>query len=472
MTRSVCLTVLAILSSACGAVPGRPPEPPAGPGVLWVVAPHPDDEALFGAAPLWTAVAEGRPVRVIVVTNGDLGCGRDGYLRERETVAAMAVLGVPEDRVAFLGYPDGLLSRLGDLPLPPLERRDDRGAGGEGATTYAARGEGGLDVHARLTGSAGAYVAENAVADLAALLERDRPSDVFTAHPIDDHPDHAATYVLLRRALERARPEGLPRIHRALVHAGACWPNGSDPSEPCPAIDPSAPRSPYPPLPGPLGGYVPDERLAVPDLGARARRAIAEYRSQLHVDVEEDWLGSFARADAVYWTEVLAPDPAHPDRLEPGPVGAPVPLPLEIEAQGSVTVARGPSHAPARFLLRGDTGPSGSLRLRVFGSGPGEGYEIVLSADRLELRGHGIGRVVPLPATAETEHALEVRASLDPAGALRLEARRDGVLLGGMVDPEPWIAGESVEATASEGAAVGSVEGWSEAPGAHAARAL
>ena len=113
-------------------------------------------------------VRAGRPVHVHVMTNGDLGCERDGWLREGETVAAMAELGVPEDRIRFLGYPDGSLDALGAVPLAPLERRARDGSCTQGNTTYAGRGEHGVDVHTARTGSPAPYTDENAIGDLVA----------------------------------------------------------------------------------------------------------------------------------------------------------------------------------------------------------------------------------------------------------------------------------------------------------------
>ena len=86
-----------------------------GGGGLVVVAPHPDDESLGCGGLIAQAVREGRTVRVVVVSNG---CGshpnskayphdRLRDLREAETVAAMAELGLSSEHVHFLRLPDG-----------------------------------------------------------------------------------------------------------------------------------------------------------------------------------------------------------------------------------------------------------------------------------------------------------------------------------------------------------------------------
>ena len=211
----------------------------------WVViAPHPDDEALMASGVLLHAVTSGVEAAVIVMTNGDLDCLYDGIRREGETVAGVSALGVPEDRVFFLGYPDGSLGRLGRAPLPPTRRLVD-GRCVLGNTTYGARGFGGRDYHSVRFGSSGLNTRENLVADLASLLEDLRPTDVVITHLADTHPDHAAAYALFRSAMDRV--SSAPRVHRGIVHNGDCWPTGTVPREPCP-VALIAPDEPLPAL--------------------------------------------------------------------------------------------------------------------------------------------------------------------------------------------------------------------------------
>jgi LmbE family N-acetylglucosaminyl deacetylase len=452
----------------------------------WVLAPHPDDESLFGAEPLTEALAAGRSVRVIWMTNGDLGCERDGWLRQREAVAAMEVLGVAEDRLVFLGYPDGWLDALGTVPLAPLERRLEDGTCGRGNTTYGRRGACGVDVHRARTGMPGEYTAANAIEDLVWLLEHDRPSDVFTSHPMDDHPDHAATYVLLRRALERTTLASPPRIHRALVHVGGCWPNGSSPAEPCPEASTTL-GTPYPPLPEPLARYLPNERLAVEDGGLRARRAIAAHRSQLHTDVEHDWLGTFARSEAIYWREDLRADPLVPGRwtrtpaegLPAGevlPCGEPKTEPDPEHPEGNRVVipiaqraplriafdARVPEHAEALVhVLAREADPSAGYQLAVI---DGTAVEVRRPRDRVLRRFR-----VPDDGARSQTHRWEMRIDPRPddGGAVEIEVRRDGELLGISVDARPFVTGDHIDARTRGSAYVGEIRAVAE-PGAPA----
>jgi LmbE family N-acetylglucosaminyl deacetylase len=85
----------------------------AGAPVL-VLAPHPDDESLASGGLIASAVARGDEVHLAVLTDGT-GSHPDSHayppprlkhLRESETRAAMAELGVDADRVTFLAAPD------------------------------------------------------------------------------------------------------------------------------------------------------------------------------------------------------------------------------------------------------------------------------------------------------------------------------------------------------------------------------
>lgn len=89
-----------------------------------VLAPHPDDETLGCGGLIQRKRAAGASVHVTVVTDG--AATHDGdeaqtltrdaviALRERETIEACAILGVPAEAVSFLRLPDGDLGAHGD----------------------------------------------------------------------------------------------------------------------------------------------------------------------------------------------------------------------------------------------------------------------------------------------------------------------------------------------------------------------
>ena len=85
-----------------------------GRGGLVVVAPHPDDESLGCGGLIAAARAAGRPVQLVVISDG---CGSHTHsrlyppetlraLREAETLRAVAILGLAAEDVTFLRLPD------------------------------------------------------------------------------------------------------------------------------------------------------------------------------------------------------------------------------------------------------------------------------------------------------------------------------------------------------------------------------
>lgn len=161
---------------------------------LLVVAPHPDDESLATGGLLQHALDVGsRPV-VVFFTDGDnnpwaqracelrwriaaVDRARFGARRRREARAALGCLGVAEDAIRFLGFPD---QGITDLLLRANE----------------------VAIHA-----------------LDGVLREWRPTVVVGPSLLDLHPDHSALGVLLRLAMERLPASLVPRAHlRFLVH--------------------------------------------------------------------------------------------------------------------------------------------------------------------------------------------------------------------------------------------------------------
>jgi LmbE family N-acetylglucosaminyl deacetylase len=319
-------------------------------GSALVVVAHPDDEALGFAGVIARAQAEGRRVRVAVVTNGDdralgrvpLGvCGarpgwptrvaRLGVRRGSETIAAMALLGLRFTRnvrssdVFLLGYPNLGLETIARSHAP--WERDRTGlhrayaAGGawrgcDGDFGHLLRGE-----HSRLS-------AADLARDLDDLLELAEPSDVYTHAEFDGHPDHAELHRQLVAALRR---RGRPvTLHSTLIHpAGTAdcmydsareWPNPAedDVATPfarfTPQLEFTAPRAEEGSSWGPLGP--PDELVEVPpamqeiDPARNLKmRMIARYATQLDCRRRDDsyhascgYLRAFVKRREFFWT--------------------------------------------------------------------------------------------------------------------------------------------------------------------------
>lgn len=199
-----------------------------------VIAPHCDDEILGAGGLLHTAVQAGCAVRVVLLTNGD-GYNRTAlrgqsrrlrltpdqyiefaYLRQRETLAALGVLGISPAEVVFCGYPDRGLAAMWeehwdfDRPYRSRFTRVTR-------SPYA---------NSRTRGAV--FCGESLVRDLEAIVREFRPTHVILPHPHDTHPDHWAGYCFTLYALERLRVRGRlqarpPVSLEYLVHQGM-WP--------------------------------------------------------------------------------------------------------------------------------------------------------------------------------------------------------------------------------------------------------
>jgi LmbE family N-acetylglucosaminyl deacetylase len=349
-----------------------------------IIAPHPDDEALIASGVIHRAVRSGEHPAVIVMTNGDLDCVHDGIRREGETIAGLRALGLPEERVFFLGYPDGGLALLGRAPLPP-RRRIIEGVCTAGQATYGSRGFGRRDYHTVRFGVPAASTRENAVADLVALLGELHPTDVATTHPEDTHPDHAATYSLLRSALDRLA--FAPRVHRAMVHNGDCWPTGPEPGEPCPPAR-IAPYEPNPGLSGRLAGYAPGERLAVPadclvpdPMRNPKLRAIGAHTSQTGGS-PTSYLFAFARADEAFFPESFTKTGRRWRRISNPPPAEMVDTTLRMGPDERRIVALGPPLSVSINLARPTPTERGSVaRLGLLEDRSGS-YSLALDADR------------------------------------------------------------------------------------------
>lgn len=399
--RSTRLVPLAIALIVVACRPGSKTPPPrleSPPATRWlVIAPHPDDEVLIAAGVLRSAVERGDQIAVAVMTNGDYDCVHDGLARERETIAGLATLGVPDSRVFFLGYPDGGLAKLGRAPLKA--RRFIGGACVEGSTTYGGNGAGGADYHRTRFGAAADYTRENAVADLAKLIDELAPTDVAITHPDDTHPDHATTYVLFRAALDRL--SRAPRVHRALVHNDDCWPIGTAPHEPCPKPR-TSPAMPTPPLTNRLAGYEPRERMPLPpicfdvDRAATCKlRAIAAHASQTRSS-PDSYLFGFARSDEAFFPETFTQ--GRRGWYRPAPVADAAVYALSVDASRSTATLR-----------------KGSTDLRIWPLS----HDAFLRESRFELAAHSLpedGDVVEIELRSDGELvAVAVDVSASPS---------------------------------------------------------
>ena len=171
-----------------------------------IVSPHPDDEAIGCAGLIQHALKAGAQVKAVYLTNGDhnelafivyekrlvFRKGEFLYLggvRRQESINAMKSLGVDEDNLIFLGYPDfGTFTIFNqfwqtDKPFKNMFTRVSK-------------------VPYKQDLSFGApYVGESILNDFKKVLLDYKPTKIFVSHPADVNVDHKSAYLFLQVAL-------------------------------------------------------------------------------------------------------------------------------------------------------------------------------------------------------------------------------------------------------------------------------
>lgn len=270
-------------------------------GNLVVVAPHPDDEALGAGGLISQFVENGHRVDVILLTNGD-GFVQDaeryyltlevtpeeylnlGYRRMRETLDAMAVLGVGPEHVHFLGFPDGGLDQLlfnhwvGE-PFRSL-------------TTGATKSP-----YIETLGGNTPYLGRELLSLLRRLFLDIKPRWVVAPSGYDEHPDHWATGAFARLAGTGSQFDMQHLSY--LVH----WPAWPLPLAFRPLLHQRAPEALYHLNPRRWREFVFDS-----DTVMRKRRALMAYQSQ--VELIKPFMLAFARLSEMLMEESVSDMPS------------------------------------------------------------------------------------------------------------------------------------------------------------------
>lgn len=200
---------------------------------ILVISPHPDDDVLIAAGIIYSAVERQEPVKIVYMTNGDYYGGTDqGYLRQSEAVNAASHLGMVEDDLIFLGYPDGYLKNIYENYINATDIFTT--ALGQ-STTYGNRGLGLTDYHSFRFGMPANYNRYNILTDLEDIISSFKPDQIFTLSEFDRHPDHSTTYELTKLALLTVINNDLsyqPVVHKTIVwwDNSSTWPNPIDPT--------------------------------------------------------------------------------------------------------------------------------------------------------------------------------------------------------------------------------------------------
>ncbi len=164
---------------------------------IMVFAPHPDDEALGCAGVILKSIQNNKKINIIIVANGESSVDgterfighkpeiKDfidiGYIRQKESISAMKVLGLASEDVIFLGYPnDGLLEIL----TSDKYTLDDSYRS-EFTHFNQVSYEGSFNMGTP-------FCRESFQKDIKTILEQNKPKKVYVTHPLDSHFDHQA----------------------------------------------------------------------------------------------------------------------------------------------------------------------------------------------------------------------------------------------------------------------------------------
>lgn len=266
-------------------------------GKVLFVSPHPDDETLAAGGLLQDIQARGGEVYVVFLTNGDgfaldarathrnMGAKpadmlRLGNQRMQEAKDATKLLGIPEDHVYFLGFPDrGLNAIYLQNYLTPLKSR----------YTAASRVP-----YAGTVKQGAPYTGRELEELLGKVFDTAAPDVVLAPTFFDGHPDHRTAAYLSTRlsSLYGAK------LYFYLIHGGVEWPLPKGLHQGLPL---SPPRQS-------LQGVRWNRYLVTPEQQAHKIAAIRAYKTQLRVIPRFMW--AFVRQN-----ELLLPAPLPADTL-------------------------------------------------------------------------------------------------------------------------------------------------------------
>lgn len=194
-----------------------------------ILAPHPDDEAIACAGVIQEALNSGAKVKVVYLTNGDhnelafivyekritVRQGEFihmGQVRQKEAVKAMKSLGLSENDLVFLGYPD-----FGTFAIFCNYWRTQR--------PFRDRLTRISNVPYKNNPSYGApYYGESILNDLVSQVLDYQPDKIFVSHPFDVNVDHKSLYLFLQVVLSDLEGKiPSPKVYPYLVHCVG-WP--------------------------------------------------------------------------------------------------------------------------------------------------------------------------------------------------------------------------------------------------------
>ncbi len=173
-----------------------------------ILAPHPDDEINIAGNMILNMAAAKAEIFVAYSTNGDFE--NPAEVRAQEAVNALKILGVPRDKIIFLGYGDG--HNLSDKP--------SKSPAGH-VETYAPKNF--VDYAKKTFGRHSSYTRENFKRDLKSLLLELRANIIFCVD-FDSHADHRALSIMFEEVMGEIlseRSDYRPEVYKKFAYATA-----------------------------------------------------------------------------------------------------------------------------------------------------------------------------------------------------------------------------------------------------------
>ncbi|MBR0062223.1 MAG: PIG-L family deacetylase, partial [Selenomonadaceae bacterium] len=173
-----------------------------------ILAPHPDDEINIAGNTILNMAAAKAEIFVAYSTNGDFENPAD--VRAQEAVNALKILGVPRDKIIFLGYGDG--QNLSDKPTQSPAGHSE---------TYAPKNF--VDYAKKTFGRHSPYTRENFKRDLKSLLLELRANIIFCVD-FDSHADHRALSIMFEEVMGEIlseRSDYRPEVYKKFAYATA-----------------------------------------------------------------------------------------------------------------------------------------------------------------------------------------------------------------------------------------------------------
>ena len=181
-----------------------------------ILAPHPDDEINVAGNMILNLAAAKAEIFVAYSTNGDFEFSAD--VRAKEAVDALKILGVPSERIIFLGYGD-TFNGHGNPHIFSAAKPATSPAGHD--ETYAPQNF--VDYAKKTFGRHSSYTRENFKRDLKSLLLELRANIIFCVD-FDSHADHRALSILFEEVMGEIlteRSDYRPEVYKKFAYATA-----------------------------------------------------------------------------------------------------------------------------------------------------------------------------------------------------------------------------------------------------------